>query len=401
MRLQGKKILLGITGSIAAYKVPYLVRYLVKEGADVHVIMTDVARDFVTPLTLSTVSNHPVHWQPYDKATGQWDSHVDLGNWADLYLIAPLSANTMAKMVSGMADNLLVTTYLAATCPVMIAPAMDLDMYKHPSTQENVKKLLDRGNIMIQPREGELASGLVGCGRMEEPAEILEKVVDFFLKKRRFKDKKVIVTAGPTYENIDPVRFIGNYSSGKMGYAIAEVLASEGADVQLISGPTHLSVNHPEIALTRITSAQEMYDAVMARFDDADIVVMAAAVADYTVNNPSARKLKKQESASRIEMTPTIDILKSLGAKKQSQFLVGFALETDNHEANAKTKLQNKNADLLVLNSASEEGAGFGGDTNRIKIFSSDGKSKAYEMKAKHQVATDIVDEIASKYLVE
>jgi len=399
MKLEGKKILIGITGSIAAYKIPYLVRYLVKEGADVHVIMTEVAKDFVTPLTLSTVSNHPIHSRPYNPETGEWDSHVDLGTWADLYLIAPLSANTMAKMVHGAADNLVVTTYLAATCPVMFAPAMDLDMYKHPGTQENVKKLEKRGNILIQPQSGDLASGLTGVGRMEEPEVLLQKVVDFFLRKNRFKGKHVVVTAGPTYESIDPVRFIGNYSSGKMGYALARCFANQGAKVTLISGPTSLSADSPNIAIKRITSAKEMYEEVLNVYDHANVVVMAAAVADYTVSEPSEQKIKKKTDKQQLELTPTQDILKKLGQAKKSQFLVGFALETEDHEKNAIKKLQNKNADLLVLNSASEKGAGFGADTNRIKVFSREGHSKAFDMKTKDEVAADIVDEVASKIL--
>lgn len=399
MRLEGKKILLGITGSIAAYKIPYLVRYLVKEGADVHVIMTEVAKDFVTPLTLSTVSNHPVHSVPYDPVSGQWDSHVDLGTWADLYVIAPLSANTMAKMAYGMADNLVLTTYLAATCPVMFAPAMDLDMYKHAATQENVNKLVERGHLLIQPQSGELASGLVGCGRMEEPSEILERVVDFFLRNRRFRNKKVLVTAGPTYENIDPVRFIGNYSSGKMGYAIALQFAKQGADVQLISGPTTLELKDPNIQITRVTSAKEMYNEVISAFDNTDVVVMAAAVADYTVKEPSAEKIKKKQDKQNLELLPTKDILKELGQRKKSQLLVGFALETTDHDKNALTKLQNKNADLLVLNSASEEGSGFISDTNKIKIFDRNGSSKEFEMKSKTEAAADIVNEVARKLI--
>ena len=397
MRLQGKKILLGITGSIAAYKIPYLVRYLVKEGADVHVVMTNVAKDFVTPLVLSTVSNHPVHSEPYAPSTGAWDSHVDLGNWADLYIIAPLTANTLAKMVYGIADNMVVTTYLAAACPVMFAPAMDMDMYKHPSTQDNVKKLVERNNILIQPQKGELASGLVGAGRMEEPSQILERVVDFFLKNKRFAEKKVLVTAGPTYESIDAVRFISNYSSGKMGFAIAERFAEEGAEVQLISGPSSLKPSSPNIRHHRVTSADEMHKAVNERFDNIDIVVMAAAVADYTIKEPAVEKLKKKEQSQQITLVPTIDILKELGQKKKSQFLVGFALETHEHEKNARAKLQNKNADLLVLNPASEKGTGFDSDTNRVKILSPDGETKTFDMKTKKEVAADIVDEVASK----
>lgn len=397
MRLEGKKILLGITGSIAAYKAPYLVRMLVKEGAHVEVIMTDSARDFVTPLTLSTVSTHPVHWKPFDSASGAWDSHVEMGTTADLYLIAPVSANTLGKMVSGQADNLLVTTYLAATCPVMFAPAMDLDMFKHVATQNNIKELQGRGHIIIQPQEGELASGLVGCGRMEEPGIITEKVVDFFLRSKKFSGKKVLITAGPTYENIDPVRFIGNYSSGKMGLAIAETFASQGAEVTLVAGPGVPETTHPSISRKNIVSAEEMFREANYSFDQSDIAVMAAAVADFTPENKAHQKIKKSDSDLNLPLKPTQDILKSLGEKKKEQFLAGFALETENHEANALSKLKNKNADMLVLNSATDPGEGFGGNTNRITIFDREGTKIPCILKNKTEVALDIVDFIAQK----
>lgn len=397
MRLQGKKILLGITGSIAAYKTPYLVRMLVKEGAHVEVIMTDSARDFVAPLTLSTVSAHPVHWKPFDKDSGAWDSHVGMGTTADLLLMAPVSANTLAKMVSGQADNLLLTTYLAATCPVMFAPAMDLDMFKHPATQQNIKELQKRGHQLIQPREGELASGLVGCGRMEEPEIITEKVVGFFLARNKFTGKKVMITAGPTYENIDPVRFIGNYSSGKMGLCIAEAFAERGAEVKLIAGPGVSQINHPRISRTDIVSANDMYREVMAEFPDSDIAVMAAAVADFTPENTKNQKIKKGKSDLSLPLKPTKDILKALGENKNNQFLIGFALETENHENNALSKLKNKNADMLVLNSATNKGEGFGGDTNRVIIFDKGGNKTPYPLKSKKEVAADIVDYISQK----
>lgn len=397
MRLEGKKILLGITGSIAAYKTPILVRLLVKEGADVQVVMTDSARDFVTPLSLSTVSNHPVHWKPFDKENGAWDSHVEMGTTADLLLVAPVSANTLSKMVSGQADNLLVTTYLAAICPVIIAPAMDLDMYKHVSTQNNIRILQERGHMLIQPQEGELASGLVGCGRMEEPDMIVEKVVDFFLTKKKFHNKKVLITAGPTYENIDPVRFIGNYSSGKMGLELAKMFANQGAEVFFVAGPGVQSPSHPAIHSVSVTSANDMYQEATKVFPEVDIAVMAAAVADYTIADPANKKIKKSGSKITLELTETKDILKTLGKSKKDQWLVGFALETNNEVENAMKKLENKKADMIVLNSAAEEGAGFGGDTNKITILSEDGSITPFNLKSKTEVARDIINFIAEK----
>lgn len=402
MRLQNKKIILGITGSIAAYKTPYLVRHLVKEGADVEVVMTDSARDFVTPLSLSTVSNHPVHWKPFNKEDGSWDSHVEMGTTADLLIIAPASANTLAKMVSGQADNLLLATYLAATCPVMIAPAMDLDMYKHPATQGNIEILKNREVKLIQPQDGELASGLVGCGRMEEPEVIREKVVDFFLTQNRFSKKKVLITAGPTYENIDPVRFIGNHSSGKMGIALAEEFAAQGAEVTLLAGPGAPPVSHPNIKRFDFISARELLEKTISNYKNADVVVMAAAVADYTPELAAKEKIKKAGEALTLKLKPTVDILKKLGEIKEHQFLVGFALETENAEQHAIQKLQNKNADLLVLNRAdAKSGSGFGVNTNQITIFSRQGEKTSYDVKPKTKVAIDIVNAVAKNLIPE
>jgi phosphopantothenoylcysteine decarboxylase/phosphopantothenate--cysteine ligase len=401
MRLQDKKIILGITGSIAAYKTPHLVMYLVKEGAHVEVIMTDAARDFVTPLTLSTVSDHPVHWKPFNSDDGSWDSHVDMGTSADLLLIAPVSANTLAKMAAGQADNLLLTTYLAATCPVMFAPAMDLDMYKHPFTQRNIETLQKQGNHLISPQEGELASGLTGCGRMEEPEHIVEKVVDFFLTSKRFLGKRVLVTAGPTYENIDPVRFLGNYSSGKMGVALAEQFAAEGAQVLLVAGPGTPETTHPSIERSPVTTAASMYDEVLAHYSNSDIVVMAAAVADFTIEKAAPEKIKKSGEGMTLRLVPTKDILKTLGESKEHQFLVGFALETENAEKHARAKLKNKNADLIVLNEAdATKGSGCGVDTNKIKIFDAGGSQQNYAVKPKQQVARDIVNYIAEQVTI-
>ncbi|MEA3503680.1 MAG: bifunctional phosphopantothenoylcysteine decarboxylase/phosphopantothenate--cysteine ligase CoaBC [Bacteroidota bacterium] len=398
MLLKGKKILLGITGSIAAYKTPLLVRALVKEGADVHVIMTTSAQDFVTPLSLSTVSGHPVHYKPFEEFSGKWDSHVEMGNWADLMIIAPVSANTLSKMANAQPDNLLVATYLAAVCPIMFAPAMDLDMFYHPGTQKNIATLLEYGHIQIRPQKGELASGLVGCGRMEEPENILKRVIDFFAEKQRFFGKKVLVSAGPTYENIDPVRFIGNYSSGKMGFAIAEKFALQGADVTLVAGQVSIDIKHPNINRIDITSAAEMFDVCTKHFDDTDICVMSAAVADYTVTNPAKEKIKKKADNLNLELKSTKDILKELGRKKtDKQLLVGFALETENLIKNAQKKLQNKNLDFIVLNSANEKDSGFGVDTNKVTIITNSDKIIKFELKTKSEVAADILNIIAEK----
>ena len=397
--LKGKKIAIGITGSIAAYKIPLLVRLLKKEGAEVQILMTDIAKDFVTPLTLSALSENPVLSEPYDYETGSWNSHIELGNQVDLYLIAPLTANTMAKMAHGIADNLVLTTYLAAKCPVFFAPAMDLDMFKHPSTQKNIKVLQSYGNHLISPNEGELASGLCGAGRMEEPEIIFEIINNFFKKKTQLSNKKILVTAGPTHEAIDPVRFIGNHSSGVMGYAIAEELACRGADVELISGPTALSVFSPRITKTDVVSAEDMYDACINKFSECDIAVMSAAVADYTPEKIENSKIKKNTTDLSLKLKATKDILAQLGKqKKDNQILVGFALETDNELNNAKKKLKNKNLDFIVLNSLKDKGAGFKHKTNKISIIDNNGNISDFDLKDKKQVAIDIVDKIVELF---
>lgn len=395
--LSGKNILIGITGGIAAYKIPSLIRLLKKAGAEVQVVMTPMAKEFVTPLTLSTLSNRPLFIDFHDAHSGEWNSHVDLGMWADLILIAPVTANTMGKMVNGIADNLLITTYLSAKCPVMFAPAMDLDMYKHPSTVNNVKRLLANGNILIEPKEGELASGLCGEGRMEEPAEIFELIVDQLKKKADLADKTILISAGPTHEAIDPVRFIGNHSSGKMGYELVNVCVTRGAKVILVSGPTHLSISNSQVKLIKVTSAEEMYNACISNFSEADITIMAAAVADYKPKIISDQKIKKKDSAPTIELVPTNDILAKMGTmKKTSQLLIGFALETINEVENAKQKLENKNLDFIVLNSLRSKGAGFGHSTNQISIIDKNRQITDFELKPKKEVAEDIVNKIVS-----
>ena len=394
--LKGKKILIGITGSIAAYKIPLLIRLLKKEGAEVKIVMTPCAKDFVTPLTLSTLSQQPVLIEPYDKTDGSWNSHVDWGRWADVFIMAPVSANTLAKMASGIADNLLTTTYLAAKCTVFFAPAMDLDMFHHPTTQKNIDTLLSYGNHLIAPQEGELASGLCGAGRMEEPEEILRIVTDFFLKRNLLSGKKVLISAGPTYELIDPVRFIGNFSSGKMGYALAEDAAARGAQVALVSGPVGLKPLHPGISLISVTSAEQMAEACFSEFKSSDITIMAAAVADYTVTDPAPVKIKKSGDKLTIELSKTTDILATLGKQKRAgQFLAGFGLETDNEKSNALIKLKNKNLDMIVLNSLNDQGAGFGHDTNKVTIITSDGAEAEVPLKSKKDVATVILDVIS------
>lgn len=393
MSLKGRKILIGITGSIAAYKIPLLIRLLKKAGAEVQVVMTESATDFVTPLTLSTLSENPVHIDPFDKRTGEWNSHIDLGNWADLFLIAPVSANTLAKMAMGIADNLLMTTYLAVRCPVFFAPAMDLDMYKHPATQRNIEIIRTYGHRLIEPKEGELASGLCGAGRMEEPEEMARIIDEFFKPSQTFSGKKVLVTAGPTHEGIDPVRFIGNHSSGLMGFEIAREMASRGASVTLISGPVSLTT--PENVSNRIdvVSADEMYSACLENSKDADLIIMAAAVADYKPARFHSQKIKKQEAEQQITLKPTRDILKELGKrKKPGQLIVGFALETEDELENARKKLQNKNADIIVLNSLREPGAGFSTATNKVTIVDKNGGVAVYELKPKTMVAADIAD---------
>jgi phosphopantothenoylcysteine decarboxylase/phosphopantothenate--cysteine ligase len=394
--LSGKKILVGITGSIAAYKTNWLVRLLIQSGAEVKVMLTPSAIDFVTPLTLSTLSKNPVYSDfTEDQDKGTWTNHVALALWADAVVIAPASANTLSKMVHGQSDNFFMTTYMSARCPVIIAPAMDHDMYLHPGTQENIEKLRDFGHIIVTPGEGELASGLHGKGRMGEPEQLFEAIVQLFHPDLPLRGKKVIVTAGPTYEMIDPVRFIGNFSSGKMGFALAEAMAHQGAIVKLISGPTHLSIQHPHIEVIRVRSAQEMLESAVSEYSDTDITVFAAAVADYRPAQMASEKIKKASAALEIKLEPTPDIAAHLGKlKKSNQINIGFALETNNEEINAKSKLERKNFDMIVLNSLKNEGAGFATDTNQVTIFYSDNKRKEFGLKTKKQVAEDIVNEI-------
>ena len=395
--LTGKKILLGITGSIAAYKIPLLVRLLKKDGADVRVVMTPSAKDFVTPLTLSTLSGNPVLSHGFDEQTGKWDSHVELGLWADLFVVAPASANTMAKMAYGMADNYLLTVCLSAKCPIMFAPAMDLDMYKHPATQQNIKTLIERGCVFVAPSSGELASGLCGEGRMEEPQKIYERIKAFFQTKQNFKGKKVLITAGPTYEAIDPVRFIGNHSSGLMGIEIARAFADQGAEVTLVLGPSNISVNKKNVNVLPVTSAKEMYEAVTALFPKTDIAVLSAAVADFRPEVVANQKIKKNpdNDTLTIKLVKTEDILKSVGnMKTENQTVVGFALETENGLENAKKKLHTKNIDLIVLNEMNESGVGFKTKTNKVSIITKNDQVTTYDLKPKNEVALDILNAI-------
>lgn len=397
--IKGKNILLGVTGGIAAYKAATIIRLLVKEGASVKVVMTPLAKEFITPLTLATLSKNPVLVDFFDPEDGRWNSHVDLGLWADGYLIAPATANTIAKMATGVADNLLLTTYLSSRCPVFLAPAMDLDMFAHPATTANIKTLAERGAVIIDAGTGELASGLEGKGRMAEPVDIVEELKKFFSKKKResLKGRKLLVNAGPTYENIDPVRFIGNYSSGKMGIAIAEAAAERGAEVTLVLGPTYLKPATARINLVNVTSAAEMAFECERHFNQADITILAAAVADFTPASPSGRKIKKSGSDLTLRLLPTIDIAASLGKQKRAgQLLAGFALETENGEHNARLKLAGKNLDLIVLNSLSDSGAGFGHDTNLVTIIDKSNNIDKFELKSKESVAEDILDKIES-----
>ena len=394
--LKGKHIILGVTGSIAAYKAATLTRLLVKEGASVKVVMTPLAKEFITPLTMATLSKSPIMVDFYNPENGDWNSHVDLGLWADLYLIAPASANTIGKMAGGIADNLLLTTYLSAKCPVMVAPAMDLDMYKRPATQRNLKVLQSFGNIIIEPESGELASGLIGKGRMEEPERIVAFITDYFARQADFKGKKVVVTAGPTYEKIDPVRFIGNYSSGKMGLAIAEEFAGRGAEVVLVCGPVNLKTSHPAIRRVDVESAAQMYEVTSKEFVNSDVAVLSAAVADFTPKEKADHKIKRGKDDLLLELLPTKDIAAELGRiKTASQLLVGFALETNDEEVNALSKMQRKNLDMIVLNSLNDKGAGFSVDTNKVTILDKAGDKTVYELKTKVEVAKDIVDQIA------
>ncbi|HSI69959.1 MAG TPA: bifunctional phosphopantothenoylcysteine decarboxylase/phosphopantothenate--cysteine ligase CoaBC [Gillisia sp.] len=393
--LEGKKVLLGVTAGIAAYKTAPLVRLFMKAGARVKVIMTPAAKDFVTPLTLATLSKNEVisSFTREEEAETSWNNHVELGLWADFMLIAPATANTLSKMAAGASDNFLLATYLSAKCPVYFAPAMDLDMFKHPATVNSLATLQSYGNIMIPAESGELASGLQGEGRMAEPENIISFITRDLSEKLPLRGRTVLITAGPTYEAIDPVRFIGNHSSGKMGFALAETAASLGARVVLVSGPTHLDIKNEDIDLVRVTSAREMYDAVHNYFEEVDVVIAAAAVADYKPRVVAAQKMKKKEAVLSIELEPTQDILASLGEAKKDQKLVGFALETNDELKNAKSKLKRKNLDFIVLNSMNDKGAGFMQDTNKISIVSRSGV-KEFELKSKTEVALDILNEV-------
>jgi phosphopantothenoylcysteine decarboxylase / phosphopantothenate---cysteine ligase len=389
--LKGKKIILGVTGSIAAYKSALLTRLLIKSGAEVKVIMTPSAHDFITPLTLSTLSKNPVLTEFMKDKSGQWNNHVELGLWANAMIIAPASANTIAKMAHGMCDNLLLATYLSARCPVYLAPAMDLDMLQHPATQQNLETLRSYSNNIIEPGFGELASGLTGAGRMAEPEEIVEYLQRALSQKKILSGKSVLVTAGPTYEALDPVRFIGNHSSGKMGFAIAEALANLGATVNLVSGPTHQHTDHPGITLKKVTSADEMFEACSSLFPSMDVTVLAAAVADYKPAVRAEQKIKKTGETMTVELTKTPDIAASLGKMKHNgQMIVGFALETENEHSNALKKLDGKNFDLIVLNSLNDKGAGFGHDTNKITIINREKEATSFALKKKAEVANDI-----------
>ena len=397
--LSGKNILLGISAGIAAYKTASLVRAFIKAGANVQVVMTPASKDFITPLTLSTLSKNPVHSSFYNEEdeNAVWNNHVELGLWADYFLIAPATANTLSKMANGTCDNLLLATYLSAKCPVYFAPAMDLDMYKHPSTLNSFDKLESFGNIMIPATSGELASGLVGQGRMAEPEDIVSFIEKDILGKLPLRGKRILITAGPTYEAIDPVRFIGNHSSGKMGFEIAKASANLGAEVILISGPTHQKVNNSLIEVISVISAQDMYDAAHKYFKNVDVAILSAAVADYRPKEVANQKIKKKETTLTLELEKTKDILASLGEIKQKQILVGFALETNNELENAKGKLKKKNLDLIVLNSLNDKGAGFKSETNKVTIIDKNETITAYELKSKAEVAKDLISEIITK----
>ena len=395
--LKGKKIILGVTGSIAAYKAAFFVRLMVKAGAEVKVIMTKASKDFITPTTLATLSKNPALSEFTRNEAGEWNNHVDLGLWADAMIIAPASANTLGKMANGLCDNLLLATYLSARCPVFFAPAMDLDMYQHPSVLHNIEKLKGYGNHLIEAEHGELASGLVGTGRMAEP-EHMVTVLEQFFSGKPLDNKRVLITAGPTYEAIDPVRFIGNHSTGKMGFALAEEAANQGAKVTLVAGPTHLSTQHPNIDLVRVRSGKEMYEACLEVNGNADVNILAAAVADYTPKEVAEQKIKKKTDEMSLELVKTTDIAKELGARKHNgQINVGFALETTSEEENAKEKIRKKNFDLIVLNSLNDKGAGFGHDTNKISIIDKENKIRKYELKSKKEVAKDIINAILEK----
>jgi phosphopantothenoylcysteine decarboxylase/phosphopantothenate--cysteine ligase len=394
--LKGKHIILGISGGIAAYKSVYLLRLLIKAGCEVQVVITPNGKEFITPVTLSALSGKPVVSEFFSANTGEWHSHVDLGLWADAMVIAPATASTIAKMANGVADNMLITTYLSAKAPVFVAPAMDLDMMAHPSTERNLNLLRSYGNHIIEAASGELASHLTGKGRMQEPEVIVSALEKFFAKKQRLIGKKVLITAGPTHELIDPVRFIGNYSTGKMGYALAEEAANRGAEVILVSGPVSIQTTNRAINVIKVTSAREMLEACESNFGNSDIAIMAAAVADYAPVEQFDKKIKREENGIEcIQLKKNPDIAASLGSKKRvDQLLIGFALETDNEQANALAKMTRKNLDAIVLNSLRDKGAGFGTDTNKITFMKADGTETAFSLKAKSEVAKDIFDEI-------
>ena len=398
MSLKGKRIVLGITGSIAAYKACVLIRELIKAGAEVQAVMTPSAKEFITPLTISTLTHKPVISEFFDRRDGSWHSHVDIGLWADAMIIAPATASSIAKMANGVADNMLITTYLSMRAPVFVAPAMDVDMFSHTATQKNIKTLRSYGNIIIEPETGELASGLEGKGRMEEPAVIAKSLEAYFKSQNQLKGKRVLITAGPTYEKIDPVRFIGNYSSGKMGYALAEECAERGAEVELVSGPVSINLNRANIHITKVESAAQMYAAAVNAFPKTDIAILCAAVADFTPRETKAVKIKREKGDMAIQLVPTKDIAAELGRmKKESQFMVGFALETNDETNNAINKLKAKKLDFIVLNSLNDKGAGFSVDTNKITIISDTSKYE-YSLKPKREVAKDIIDKICELY---
>lgn len=396
--LQGKKIVLGITGSIAAYKAAYLIRGLIKRGAEVQVVITPAGKEFITPITLSALTSKPVISDFFAQRDGTWNSHVTLGLWADAMIIAPATASTIGKMANGIADNMLITTYLSMKAPVFVAPAMDLDMFAHPSTQKNIETLRSYGNKIIEPTQGELASHLVGKGRMEEPENIIKVLEDFFNSKNELAQKKIMITAGPTYEKIDPVRFIGNYSSGKMGYALAEECASRGAEVLLISGPVQIKAHHPNIQTIKVESAKEMYEAAVKTYPQVNAAILCAAVADFTPEQIAEEKIKRGNNDLTIRLKPTNDIAAALGQmKKKEQLLVGFALETNNELQNAEKKLQRKHLDFIILNSLNDKGAGFQCDTNKVAIIDNNGNHEQYPLKTKTEVAYDIINRLCKE----
>lgn len=395
--MQGKHIVLGITGSIAAYKAAYLVRGFIKKSAEVKIIMTENAKQFITPLTMATLSQNPIAVEFFDPTNGEWHSHVKLGLWADVFLVAPATANTLGKMANGIADNLLTTTFLSAKCPTVVVPAMDVDMYSHPAMRNNLNALRNMGVSILEPETGDLASGLLGKGRMPEPETILEYMESFFNKEQSMSKKKVLITAGPTYEKIDPVRFIGNYSSGKMGYALADECAKQGAEVCLISGPVSIKPTQNNIKVISVESANEMYTVAIEQFKQADIAILCAAVADFTPENKADNKIKRGKDGLTLNLIPTQDIAAELGkSKKSNQILVGFALETNNETAHAIDKLQRKNLDFIVLNSLNDEKSCFGYDTNKVCIIDKEGGINNFPLKNKQEVAKDIINKITT-----